>query len=613
MKFLLSNKIIKPGNSFNKDFSFSSFKERGWSILYEKKTKFFNQEKQISFIDGYVRNFDFPIDEIENQLNSSLDFLSDNWPVGDNITGTFSVTNLDKKSGELILCNDPIGIYPLYYCIEDEKVLISNSIIWLGAISGNELDETGVFQKAHAPEFSNIGSRTILKNCKRLLPGEWLKINNEGKVIERKFDNSLFQNIQSNLIEDEEINGYWSCFKKEVEYCLSDNDLNIALSGGLDSRILLGAIPQGKNLNCLTYGEQDNYESILAKQLAKLKKAKHQSYSNSFLHFPPSELLKSYVKKTEAVYLNSWLEILENIQPNSNEIMLLGDMTESLQGRNIPLSTDKKSILNYRVLEKPYDFRKKTATNSEFWQKNVLNSYLRRYNRHNIIKLGLNIEEQDLRNNLKNDLEEIFGRIETHKLPFLELNSELFSWYTHARHPMGRQILIGGASFKSICPAMSVQILRQTSNIHPNNRIYGRFFKQLFSSEKDLRYFRDVPTAQIPLIPFNWPEFFKLPMWAFRKWMDNFFIKRLMEKRNPNLRYRLFKSNNWVQVYQNLDLEKNLNDYFKNNHLGEYANQIKNQALQRRDLKQWPFANMNIINAAALNMEIDLIKSYREC
>ena len=60
-------------------------------------------------------------------------------------------------------------------------------------------------------------------------------------------------------------------------------------------------------------------------------------------------------------------------------------------------------------------------------------------------------------------------------------------------------------------------------------------------------------------------------------------------------------------------MENNLRAYFQNNHLGKgYFDYLLNQSLQRKDLKQWPFANLEVINAAALNIEIDFIKSFRE-
>ena len=94
--------------------------------------------------------------------------------------------------------------------------------------------------------------------------------------------------------------------------------------------------------------------------------------------------------------------------------------------------------------------------------------------------------------------------------------------------------------------------------------------------------------------------------------MDDYFIKKLVKKKDPSRRYRLFNSNNWVDAYQRADLDELLEDYFKDRYLGEnYINVIKNHAIKRKELKFWPFANMNIMNAAALNTELYYIHQMR--
>jgi hypothetical protein len=160
---------------------------------------------------------------------------------------------------------------------------------------------------------------------------------------------------------------------------------------------------------------------------------------------------------------------------------------------------------------------------------------------------------------------------------------------------------------------MSIQTLRMSSNIHPNLRLNFRFIKKLFSENKELKNLFSIPTSQAPLVPQNFPDFIKFPVWGLRSMVDEFLIKKLLKSKDITKRYRLFKSINWARVYQNPDMEKNLNDYFKNNHLGEeFFENILSQCVQRRELNHWPFANIDIMNAASLNMEIDLIKSLRK-
>src|SRR5690606_18057844 len=129
---------------------------------------------------------------------------------------------------------------------------------------------------------------------------------------------------------------------------------------------------------------------------------------------------------------------------------------------------------------------------------------------------------------------------------------------------------------------------RKTSNIHPNLRLNNRFLSQLFKL-KELRSLNTIPTNQAPLIPQNFPDLIKFPVWGFRSKIDHFLINRILKSKDNNRKYRLFKSLNWVKIYQNPDMERNLKDYFHCNHLGKgLYNHLRDRALKRKNLEQWP-------------------------
>lgn len=620
MKFFITtgtfdeNKVKYLQKEFNIEFKGES---GNFSIISERKPEASSKSNLSAFIDGYFRDFEKPVEDFFGQRDSFFDYVPNDWPIKNSLTGSFSASIINPNSNQIIICNDLIGVYPLYYLRQKELLMVSNSLIWLGALSDCEIDEVGVFQRSYGPEYSNIGSRTILENSKRLLPGEWIKFDCSGGIIEKRYDNSLFQNLSSSRIEKVDVQKYWRGIEKELEYCLKNYvNVNIALSGGIDSRVLLGGIPTDKNLKCHTFGDPANYENKIAHRLSKVLEVEIENYFNPNLNFPTYSTLRKYTLQTEAVYLCSWLEILELQDSSKEEVLLLGDMTESLQGRNISFRKGKGENRNswkFYLSGKEFPFEEITGLGRDKWRKGVKAGYLRWAKDVNVKKLDLKISENYLRKEMEKDLDELFQRIEEHNLPFLELYGEIFSWYTHARNPMGKQILITNSKFKGVCPSMSTYLMRLTSNLHPNIRMNGRFVKKLFNSIECLKKIGNLPTSQIPLIPFNASNIFRIPMWYIRSSVDDYLIKRLVKSKNPKMRYRLFKSNNWVSVYQNPDLEKNLNKYFENDHLGkQYVESIKNQAKNRRDLKQWPFANMNIINAAALNTELDLIASYRK-
>lgn len=618
MKFLITNNISRQQKLDPEDLGVSSFTKEGLLFLQGSSSVSEVTSGIHYFADGYLRDLNMNIDDIEGQKKSVVAEIRKNWPLPKNISGSFSASLVDMKEQELILCTDQIGLYPLYYLRQKESWYVSNSIILIGAVSVAEFDTAGVVQRSLGPAYANLGSRTILKDCKRLLPGEFLRFNFAGNLLSQKYDNRLYQEMSSSSQEHSMEKEYWNAYRKEVEYCVNySSKVNIALSGGIDSRIALGAIPKGKEVKCYTFGSPDNYESRIAKKLSNIKKAKFQACYHPDYYFPSPEIFREYAEETEALELCSWLEVTESVAHKRKEPLLLGELCEALPARNIKSFSSKnfrkENFLRFYLLNKDYDFTKADNAHFEKWKEKNLHRFRIYYHERNLQKFDFEVNKEELLQALSADLDELFTRIDAHQLPYVELYDELFSWYTYTRMHLSKHLLIAGFKFDAYSPAMSLQMLTRTSQLHPNLRLNYRFAKKLFRNNKELRQFYRIPTAQAPLVPQSFPDLMKFAMWGVRSTADQILIKRMLKKKEAGRRYRLFKSINWASVYQHPEMEKNLKAYFERNHLGEkFFTDLYTQAVQRKELKQWPFANLNLINAASLNQEMDLIREKRQ-
>ena len=615
MKFLFTNKKIDLGLA--EDFEDLQLRRIGDKyLLINDPYTLTEDEELVSITNGYLR--DYSVNVLLSQQKLATQYIFDNWPVETTITGSFSSVIINKINSEIVLTSDLCNIYPLYYLLQDDVFYISNSIILLGRYSKAEFDHTGIFQRAVGPNFINTGTRTILKNCKRLLPGEWIKLNSENKISEKRYDNSLYSKIGSISIKKHDLQKYWDQYKKEVSLCTQDHsEVNIALSGGVDSRVALAAIPKEANIKAHTFGEASNYESKIASRLAKIKGAVQQSYYDPDQYFPEKRTLREYSIQTESVKLNSWLEILENIDPSTKAPIILGELCEGLPARNIKkFSSGKfrnKNFFKYYIKKEDFEFTNSTKSEFVLWKKKKTDQILSWHDDNWFKKLGLLDSKSEIISDTTKDLNEIFERIASHNLPYTELFDELYSWYTFTRMELSRQVNICNEKFYAFSPGMSLQMLRMTSNIHPNNRLYYRFANELFDKIPDLKQFNKIPTSQIPLIPQNSPDILKIPVWGIRSKLDDFLVRRLMKSKDINKRYRLLKSINWVKVYHQKDMLKNIEAYYSKNHLTpSYFKTFYEVANRRKQLINWPFANMDIISGATLNTEIDLIKHYPE-
>ena len=618
MRFIISTNPVDIESSHVSLGQFTSKNCNGLSLYFEGTYKIVENDDYLACFSGYISDFSFSKDQIKEQHNSAITQIANTWPVPEHISGSFSLTIIHKADSLVTMCNDLIGIYPLYYYYDNGNLIVSSSILLMAYATSSGFDEVGLAQRSLGKQFANVGSRTILEGVSRLLPGEWLRFDLRKGTCTQKFDNTLF-NLRNGGLQrtKSDSNLFWDLYKKETNYAIGKyNNTYMALSGGLDSRLLLGAIDENQEVNCITYGDSNNYEVKLAKRLAKLLGHPFQNYSNLDIYFPEKKIINEYTMATEALSVASWLEILEQVDVNKGSCLLIGDLCEALPARNIKSLSTRGARLKYFISKTVfgYNFKLTPLTEELFlnWVNDKIDSHLELYSENRLSKLNLNISHSKLVEGLISDIKQLINRIKSHDLPYLELCDELFAWYTHSRISMGKQILICEMKFHAISPPMSVAVMRKISQIHPNERLNYRFMRALFKSNKRLKKLAQVPTSQSPLIPNNFPYILVSLVWGLRSKIDNYLISRLIKKKNPNLRYRLFNSINWVRVYQNDRLEERLEDYFSPNYIGkQWAATYKQMIIKRKKLIKWPLFNSDILALTALNTEMDIIKTLK--
>jgi hypothetical protein len=272
----------------------------------------------------------------------------------------------------------------------------------------------------------------------------------------------------------------------------------------------------------------------------------------------------------------------------------------------------KKNFIKMFLL-KPNNIITKTKKNSfNNWKEKIIQEELKFFKKSEVDKLNISINYNLLLEEVRKDLDEIFNRIKDHNLYYEELFDELYAWFTRARNRMGNQVVTCKYKFNAVCPPISIGILRMTSSINPKYRVTEDFRNKLFNKIKDLRPLNAIPISQAPLMNGNMPSFFIKGIWFLRSAIDQVLIKRLMKKKNPKLRYRLFKSLNWVKIYQEKDVLNKYEEYFSENNLGDLYIDYFNKLNKRVNLDSWPLAPFELINIASLNLEIGIINNIKK-
>jgi asparagine synthase (glutamine-hydrolysing) len=161
-----------------------------------------------------------------------MDFLQ-------HLNGAFAMTILDEESNKLYLIRDRVGIKPLYYSLQGERLIFGSEIKPIlkagvpAKVAKNQIQRFFVFK--YVP-----GNDTLFEGIKRLPPGHFLEYDLESGnvVIEQYWAATADPDIQKLSYKDAQAQCY-DLMQKAVEHRLiADVPISTFLSGGLDSSII---------------------------------------------------------------------------------------------------------------------------------------------------------------------------------------------------------------------------------------------------------------------------------------------------------------------------------------------------------------------------------------
>lgn len=595
--------------------SFNSF--RLFLPAREDVWTFAESETAIGAVAGYVRREDVqPTSDRGDSPDAthSAHFFSEiltpeGWPLTSHWTGSFSAVVHSKSSGETKLCNDPIGPIPLYYAQLAGGVLGSTNMAALSRALQAELDVFGLLQRI-TPPFCNYGRRTLIRNVSRLLPGECLRFSRNLPHARSVFDNSLCHGaVTADLRTTAET--VWDSLKREVTLVSLDLErVGVALSGGWDSRLVLGALTaRGAAVDCYTYGSEDHYESRIARRCADLRGASHRCFPIEEKYFPSRNALESLVRATESANFMEWFGMLEAVGQDRVPPLFLGDLCESIVGRYIEEFSSRRARRRSfwkSLLGREDPIRATRPADFQSWKERKTNEIVEAVaaSRASLAPaLQGACEDRLLHTELRADIEVSFSRVEGNLPPFVPMLDEIFDWFHRVRFLLANQLQFLSASFRPFCPAIGVRFLRLISTVHPALRLRNRLMSAI-ARLPDFDDLAQVPSAQIPWISARAPAFAREVLWGIRSGLDQMLIRSVLKNRDARRRQRVLPSLDLLQEYQRENVVPTVGEWFSGRWIrGEpYLDLVKNRA----NLTAWPLINVDIVAPANASITLDL-------
>ena len=271
----------------------------------------------ISF-NGEIYNFKLLLNQkkysILSNIKSDTSFFASAWNlygmnILDDIVGMYSVSIFNKELNTLTLVTDEFGIKPIFYYQSNKYLLWASEFEALFSFIKNQRVDLNVCQRSldHTYSFlSPFCGNTVIKQIKRLLPGERLVFDSKANLIKKTRHNILkSQDLSEGKMNSKKISDEIS------QTFISDVPIATLISGGIDSSYICSNLKR-KNI------------------FQKLYHYKHPSSEEGFIS---DTFYAEYLSKSINIRLNNVgskkisKEILKNI---FKSIKVSGDISAAI-------------------------------------------------------------------------------------------------------------------------------------------------------------------------------------------------------------------------------------------------------------------------------------------
>src|SRR5882762_8373667 len=211
--------------------------------------------------------------------------------------GMFAIALWDAKRHQLWLIRDRLGVKPLYYSLHHGRITFASEI---KALLEDEEQKRAVNEEAlyyYLSFNATPAPHTLFSGIQKLAPGTWLRVNEDGHVLESRYWD-VWDHTQplTNVSEAEIAERILSELRTAVKLRkISDVPVGVFLSGGIDSSTNAALFSEGESQPVKTFSigydrEYDSYQNELhyARRMANEVGAEHHE-----LRLRESDLLDS--------------------------------------------------------------------------------------------------------------------------------------------------------------------------------------------------------------------------------------------------------------------------------------------------------------------------------
>lgn len=254
------------------------------------------------------------------------------WPLPLGLDGSYAALVVDTERSTVRVDLDPIGVRRVFMGGAPGAWVVSSLQAPAAIALGLTPDAVGIAQVL-GMNYS-LGRRTLFEGLEELLPGESWEFSNTGRrllgwepaMVDDGDADTPIEIAAENLAER-----YLRSFD---EFARGRETVGLALSGGIDSRLVLGGLLAVGCEPCLfSWGQPDEYESQIVTRCAAAVGLPIDRLDLSTHLFPLEPESRAFSLANEALLHPAWVGLEPLFRERGVEVVALGNVTDSFQVR----------------------------------------------------------------------------------------------------------------------------------------------------------------------------------------------------------------------------------------------------------------------------------------
>lgn len=211
-------------------------------------------------------------DEDCQDPSTEMRALHDRFDAGDldalrHAQGTFCGAYYNEQAHALTLFSDKLAVRPIYYWLDDDLCVFATALRILVdcRLFKRRLDLRGLAEVAtlHFP----LGDRTAYDGVRTIFPAEMIRIGKDEKVSRRYWQWEDCPPLTTSDIKQEVHRRFVLAVKRRLR---GDRTVKATLSGGLDSRSVVGALHSlGTNIITFNFSLESSLDQVLGRECAR--------------------------------------------------------------------------------------------------------------------------------------------------------------------------------------------------------------------------------------------------------------------------------------------------------------------------------------------------------